>query len=102
MMTEKKFETALMNALYELEPGSSNYPFPDGSEVRDVNTFSGAGVLTRNKGLVVRLQNGDEFQLTIVQSNRSDREEEDDEEEECCPNCGRGNYNERRGCNCGY
>lgn len=33
-------------------------------------TFADAGVMTRNKGLVVRLQDGRKFQLCIVQDNR--------------------------------
>lgn len=39
--------------------------------VDSVSSFADAGVLTRNAGLVVRLRNGDEFQITIVQSRRS-------------------------------
>lgn len=34
-----------------------------------VTTFDEAGVLTRDRGLVVRLANGSEFQLTIIRSN---------------------------------
>ena len=34
-----------------------------------VRTFSEAGILTYNKGLVVAMPDGREFQLTIVQSN---------------------------------
>lgn len=44
-------------------------------EPADVRTFEEAGVLTMNKGLVVRLPDGSEFQLTIVRS-RSAREED--------------------------
>lgn len=33
-----------------------------------VRTFEEAGVLTRDRGLVIQLPGGDEFQLTIVQS----------------------------------
>jgi hypothetical protein len=33
-----------------------------------VSTFDEAGLLTGNRGLVVRLADGEEFQLTIVQS----------------------------------
>lgn len=36
----------------------------------NVSTFCDAGVLTMNRGLVVRLPNGQEFQLTIVESTR--------------------------------
>jgi len=36
----------------------------------DVATYAEAGVLTMNTGLVVTLGNGQEFQVTIVQSRR--------------------------------
>ncbi len=35
-----------------------------------VDTFEARGLLTRDRGLVVRLANGQEFQLTIVESTR--------------------------------
>jgi len=35
-----------------------------------VTTFRDAGVLTMNRGLVVHLPGGQEFQLTIVESTR--------------------------------
>jgi hypothetical protein len=35
-----------------------------------VGTFEGNGVLTMNRGLVVSPANGQEFQLTIVESTR--------------------------------
>ena len=35
-----------------------------------VTTFRDAGVLTMNRGLVVSLPNGQQFQLTIVESTR--------------------------------
>ena len=38
-----------------------------GQEAR-VSTFEQAGVMTYNKGLVISLPDGTEFQLTIVQS----------------------------------
>jgi hypothetical protein len=38
--------------------------------LRRIETFAEAGVLTRNSGLVIRLLNGSEFQLTIVRSAR--------------------------------
>ena len=37
-------------------------------ELDGVNTFEDEGLLTRNKGLVVHMSNGDEFQITIVKS----------------------------------
>jgi hypothetical protein len=36
----------------------------------EVTTFRDAGVLTDNRGLVVAFPNGQEFQLTIVESTR--------------------------------
>lgn len=36
--------------------------------VTDVETFEQAGLLTRNAGVVITLNNGQEFQLTIVRS----------------------------------
>jgi len=34
-----------------------------------VLTFEEAGLLTRDEGLAVRLPDGDEFQITVIQSN---------------------------------
>jgi len=38
------------------------------NNIDSVRTFEEAGVLTRNAGLVCRLGDGSEFQITIVQS----------------------------------
>ena len=59
-MSEKRFETKLANLL-ERRLG----PVGGG-----VTTFRDAGVLTMNRGLVVSLPGGQEFQLTIVESTR--------------------------------
>jgi hypothetical protein len=40
-------------------------------EIEDVATFRDAGLLSGNKGLVVTLRNGQEFQLTIVKSREA-------------------------------
>jgi len=40
-------------------------------EVSAVSTFAESGVLTNNKGLVVRLGDGSKWQLTLVQDHRS-------------------------------
>ena len=42
--------------------------FHETSDVSDVRTFEESGIMTRNKGLVIRLDDGSEFQLTIVKS----------------------------------
>ena len=38
------------------------------SEVKSVKTFKEAGVLSGNRGLVLTLANGSQFQVTVVQS----------------------------------
>lgn len=47
-----------------------------------VRTYEDAGILTMNEGLVVKFDDGREFQVTVVQSGgaRTDEEEEDDDE----------------------
>jgi hypothetical protein len=37
-------------------------------EIRSILTFDEAGMLTNDKGLVVRTSDGSEFQITIIQS----------------------------------
>jgi hypothetical protein len=54
-ITEKRLETRLA-ALLE--------------RWAEVTTFRDAGVLTNNRGLVVAFPNGQEFQITIVESTR--------------------------------
>ena len=58
-MNEIDFETML----YELLQDDEAAP-----EVRRVQTFEEAGVLTGNRGVVVRTEGGREFQVTVVQS----------------------------------
>ena len=36
--------------------------------IREVITFTEAGVLTNNAGLVVRMDDGSEYQITVVRS----------------------------------
>ncbi len=54
-ITEKRLETKLA-ALLE--------------RWAEVTTFRDAGVLTNNRGLVIAFPNGQEFQITIVESSR--------------------------------
>lgn len=37
-------------------------------EVSNIKTYAEAGILTRDSGLVLRMENGSEFQITIKQS----------------------------------
>jgi len=58
--TEQEFETFLAEAV-EAYAESSDMPRPD------VSTFAEAGLLTMNRGVVVRI-GGAEFQVTVVRS----------------------------------
>ena len=49
--------------LYELLQDEEYAP-----EITKVRTFEEAGVLTSNRGVVVRADDGSEFQISIVQS----------------------------------
>lgn len=68
-MNNTAMEEFLTGLLYEDE------------NIKSISTFGEAGLLTRNKGLVVRFENGDEFQLTIVQSQYGKDDSEDDDNE---------------------
>jgi len=54
-ITEKRLETKLATLL---------------ERWAEVATFRDAGILTDNKGLVLSFPNGQEFQVTIVESTR--------------------------------
>jgi hypothetical protein len=70
--SEMKTTTAIMqDVLLEIiGDGETDYLNEDGEciEIADVRTFEFAGLMTRDKGLVVKLKDGTEFQLTIVKS----------------------------------
>ena len=69
-MTEKGFEGCLQALLDGEIPGAEsavNEVF-DPERIREVVTFAEADVLTHNRGLVVRMDDGTEFQITIVRS----------------------------------
>lgn len=58
----------VQNGLQELlEADCEILPTADEALV-SVTTFADAGVMTYNRGLVLRLGDGSEFQITIVQS----------------------------------
>jgi len=59
-MNESGFETWLREAV--------NLMNEEDPEIERIDTFEEAGVLTRNKGLVVRAIDGREFQITVIQS----------------------------------
>jgi len=59
--TTRDLETFLMDALAE-------YVVEDDLYIDDVRTYEQSGVMTCNQGLVIRMSDGTEFQVTIVQS----------------------------------
>ena len=59
-ISERKFETRLARLLTRVLENAGGH----------VGTFQDHGVLTENRGLVIELPNGQEFQLTIVDSAR--------------------------------
>ena len=64
-MNEKGFQNCLQAVLTgELEVNESFDP--DG--IRSVVTFEETGLLTRNAGLIVRMDDGTEFRITIIRS----------------------------------
>ena len=58
-MNEIDFENLLADLLQNEE---------EAPDIRRVQTFEEAGLLTNNRGLVVRTSDGREFEITIVQS----------------------------------
>lgn len=64
-MNEKGFAACLAAAL-NVECGVNESFDPDG--VRNAVTFDEAGVLSSSAGLVVRMDDGSEYQITIVRS----------------------------------
>jgi hypothetical protein len=75
--TDREFEECLQAILLDQETLEA----VDGPEVSQVDTFEHAGILTRNRGLVVRLRNGAEFQVEIVQSQEADGADEPEEDD---------------------
>jgi hypothetical protein len=64
MMTEQEFEEQLVVALAH----EASVFEDEGNAVEQVTTFREAGILTSNRGLVVRMDDGSEFQVTVVRA----------------------------------
>ena len=73
-MDEKGFAACLQAILADGLDVNESFD-PDG--IRHVETFRDAGVLTMNAGLVVTMDDGTEFQITIVRSRRGRRDEDE-------------------------
>ena len=61
-------EEDMQNGLAQLITGDWCYDSEICWENLTVRTFAEAGVMTYNKGLVITLPDGSEYQLTIIQS----------------------------------
>jgi hypothetical protein len=72
-MNERQMQNALESLLVELMDAQRHerdeVRMPDGmGEIAEVEDFVQAGVLTRDKGLIIRMADGSEFDITITQS----------------------------------
>lgn len=65
-MTEQELQEMLADMIFERKEADDEYELE--ASFGSVVSFEEAGVMTMNKGLVVRMRDGSEFQLTIVQS----------------------------------
>ena len=70
-MNEPQFEKALMATLSEAPGEYTSGEALDVEQVEQIRTFEDSGVLTRNRGLVITMNDGSEFQVTIVQSRNA-------------------------------
>ena len=72
-MDEHQMQTALNDLFAELilqadcDEYDENLP-AEFSDIDMVRTYDEAGILTTNRGLVLRMKDGAEFQLTLVKS----------------------------------
>ena len=66
---EARLRDLLESLIYATEGGDYPPDLPEEfRELAGVSTFADAGVMTHNRGLVVRMADDSEFQITIVQS----------------------------------
>ncbi|MCG3180941.1 MAG: hypothetical protein BIFFINMI_03306 [Phycisphaerae bacterium] len=92
-MNETEFQNALKTLLEEVgfmdDEDRADAGLPDElATTGRIDTFEEAGVLTKNAGMVVRMKDGSEFQVTIVQSQEADDAGDEVDEDAACPNCG--------------
>jgi hypothetical protein len=67
-MTSKELQDHLHDMVYELF--NEYIEAYTAEQLKDVQTFSDAGLMMRNDGLVMKFANGDEFQIAIRRSKR--------------------------------
>ena len=64
-MFESEMTRFIEEALYQ---HADDLNGDESEQVRNILTFSEAGVFTNDQGLVIRMCNGHEFQVTVVRS----------------------------------
>lgn len=69
MTNPANFTELLIGMFYENEEVAAQMFDYLGTNVESVRNFNDAGLMTSNEGVVVRLADGSEFQLTVVQRN---------------------------------
>jgi len=81
-MNERKMERTLLELFEDIASDEELQASLDQPALANaqVKTFEDAGLLTRDRGIVLSLEDGSEFQITIVQTAGSGNE--DDEEAE--------------------
>lgn len=81
--SERKLEDFLLELFSYAEDKAGEEEFANDFEYelpRRASRFSETGLLTRNKGLVIRFPSGAAFQVTIVQSEQAEGAPQDDDE----------------------
>lgn len=70
MPNERNLEELIIEALDSraYEDDIDGYSFAEASNIKQVSTFAENGLLTRDHGLVLKMDDGSEFQLTIKRS----------------------------------
>jgi len=76
-MNEHDIETTLLELEYQT--GEDGDPIID--QLKSAASFEDRGIMTRNRGVVFRMKDGSEFQITIVQSAQANPALEDDDDE---------------------
>ena len=78
-MNDRKMERALLELFGDIASDDELQASLDQPALANaqVKTFEDASLLTPDRGIVLSLEDGSEFQITIVQSARAEDEDED-------------------------
>ena len=72
-MNDSDMVAFITDAMYQFDEDNLTPPQGDQdesgyAEVDEISTFANAEILTQNKGLVVKMEDGTEWQISVVQS----------------------------------